>query len=94
MINLYATQIEGVSLHRIGNKSKAEPIFLSKEPFIPDDETNGFLKEYFLKPFREKEENYYRLTHEIDMEFNEVYKLVSEIFEKPKQSHEISIKSD
>ena len=92
MINLYATQIESVSLHRVGNKSKAEPLFLSKEPFIPDDETNGLLKEFFLKPFRDKEENYYRFSHEIDTEFNEVNVLVSEIFEKPELAHEISLK--
>jgi len=92
MINLYAAQIQNVSLHHIGNKSKAEPIFLSKDPFIPDDEINGLLKEFFLKPFREKEEYYYRLNHEIDMEFNEVYKLVSEMFEKPERSHELSLK--
>jgi hypothetical protein len=92
MINLYATQIESVSLHRVGNKSKAEPLFLSKEPFIPDDETNGLLKEYFLKPFRDKEENYYHFSHEIDTEFNEVNVLVSEIFEKPELAHEISLK--
>jgi len=92
MINLYATQIESVSLHRVGNKSKAEPLFLSKEPFIPDDETNGLLKEFFLKPFRDKEENYYRFSNEIDTEFNEVNVLVSEIFEKPELAHEISLK--
>ncbi len=92
MINLYATQIESVSLHRIGNKSKAEPLFLSKEPFIPDDETNGLLKEFFLKPFRDKEENYYRFSHEIDTEFNEVNVLVTEFFEKPALAHEISLK--
>ena len=91
MINLYATQIQSISLHHIGNKSKAEPIFLSKEPFILDDETNGLLKEFFLKPFREKEESYYRLTHDIDLEFNEVHKLASEIFENPERTHELSL---
>ncbi|NNL01138.1 MAG: nucleoid-associated protein, partial [Eudoraea sp.] len=91
MINLYATQIQSISLHHIGNKSKAEPIFLSKEPFNADGETNGLLKEFFLKPFREKEEYYYRLTNEVDVEFNEVYKLVSEIFEKPEKSHDLSL---
>ena len=91
MINLYATQIQSISLHHIGNKSKAEPIFLSKEPFNADGETNGLLKEFFLKPFREKEEYYYRLTNEVDVEFNEVYKLVSEMFEKPEKSHDLSL---
>jgi hypothetical protein len=57
MINLYPAQIESVSLHRVGNKSKGEKIFLSGEPQNPDDETTGLLKEYFFRPFRENEEN-------------------------------------
>lgn len=90
MINLYPCQIQCISLHRAGNKSKAEPVFLSQAPYSPDDETTGLLKEYFFKPFREKEENYYHLAHEIDLEFNEVYKLVTEIFEDPQKSHQVS----
>ncbi|WP_297792428.1 nucleoid-associated protein [uncultured Eudoraea sp.] len=91
MINLYPCQIQCISLHRVGNKSKAEPVFLSQAPYSPDDETTGLLKEYFFKPFREKEENYYQLAHEIDLEFNEVYKLVTEIFEEPEKAHQVSI---
>lgn len=92
MINLYPTQIESISLHRVGNKNKSEGIFLSAEPFALNDETTGLLKEYFFKPFREKEENYFHLTHEVDIEFNEVYKYVSEIFEDESRVHENSKK--
>ncbi|MGB6153602.1 MAG: nucleoid-associated protein, partial [Pricia sp.] len=53
MINLYSTQIETISLHRVGNKNKAEGFFLSEEPHRLNDETTGLLKEYFFKPFRE-----------------------------------------
>ncbi len=87
MINLYATQIEHISIHRVGNKNKGEGIFLSAEPFALNDETTGLLKEYFFKPFREKEENYYKLSNEVDVEFNELYKLVSEVFTDPSNSH-------
>lgn len=87
MINLYATQIESISIHRVGNKNKNEGIFLSKEPFRLNDETTGLLKEYFFKPFREKEENYYKLANEVDVEFNELYKIVTEIFEDPSKAH-------
>mgnify|MGYP003671166390 CR=1 FL=1 len=87
MINLYPTQIERISLHRIGNKNKSEGVFLSAEPFSLNDETNGLLKEYFFKPFREKEESYYKLTDEIDLEFNELHKIVSGIFEDPSSLH-------
>ena len=58
MINLYSAQIESISLHRVGNKSRNEPIFLSERPHKLNDEISALLKEYFFKPFREKEENY------------------------------------
>ncbi len=92
MINLYPTQIESISLHRVGNKNKNEGIFLSSEPLALNDESTGLLKEYFFKPFREKEENYFKLTHEVDIEFNEVYKFVSEIFNDPSRTHSNSMK--
>lgn len=92
MINLYATQIEHISIHRVGNKNKGEGIFLSAEPFALNDETTGLLKEYFFKPFREKEENYFKLSNEVDVEFNELYKLASTIFEDASNSHMASKK--
>lgn len=87
MINLYSTQIESISLHRIGNKNKGEGAFLSNQPYTLDDETTGLLKEYFFKPFREKEENYFKFSNEVDVEFNELYKIVSEIFNSPESIH-------
>lgn len=92
MLNLYPAQIESVSLHRVGNKSKNESIFLSQEPFSLNDEMSGLLKEYFFKPFREKEENYFRFDHEVDLEFNEVFKSVVTIFEDASNIHEHSKK--
>ncbi|WP_425236300.1 nucleoid-associated protein [Ulvibacterium sp.] len=80
MLNLYPTQIESVSLHSVGNKNKNESVFLSEKPLVLNDETNGLLKEYFFKPFREKEENYFKLSHEVDTEFNELFKIVTEVF--------------
>ncbi|MEO9513870.1 MAG: nucleoid-associated protein [Flavobacteriaceae bacterium] len=92
MLNLYPAQIESVSLHRVGNKNKNEPIFLSAEPFSLNDEMSGLLKEYFFKPFREKEENYFKFSNEVDVEFNEVFKIVSELFEDPSRAHSLSKK--
>ncbi len=83
MINLFNAQIDEVSLHRIGNKNRNEGIFLSESPQDLNDESRGLLKEFFLKPFREKEENYYTLGHEADLEFNEIYKAAGTIFRKP-----------
>ncbi len=92
MINLYSTQIETISLHRVGNKNKNERLFLSEEPFGLNDETTGLLKEYFFKPFREKEENYFKLSNEVDLEFNTIFKMVSGIFADPDTTHEHSKK--
>ncbi|WP_318342717.1 nucleoid-associated protein [Flagellimonas baculiformis] len=92
MLNLYPAQIESISLHRVGNKSKNEAAFLSAEPFSLNDEMAGLLKEYFFRPFREKEENYFRFAHDVDLEFNEVFKSVSELFENPSNGHQLSKK--
>ncbi|KAB7531302.1 nucleoid-associated protein [Flagellimonas olearia] len=92
MLNLYSAQIESISLHRVGNKSKNESAFLSAEPFSLNDEMAGLLKEYFFKPFREKEENYFRFFNDVDLEFNEVYKSVAELFLDHGTAHQASKK--
>ena len=48
MINLYNTQIESLSIHKVGNKNKAESLFISKAPHHLNDEITGLLKEYFF----------------------------------------------
>ncbi len=90
MLNLYPAQIESLSLHRVGNKNKNEPIFISAEPYGLNDEIAGLLKEYFFKPFREKEENYFKLSNEVDVEFNEIFKAASGIFTEPSKAHALS----
>ncbi len=92
MINLFNTQITNLSLHKIGNKFREEPIFLSDKPYKLSDEIAPLLKEFFLKPFREKEENFYQFAHDVDLEYNEMYNLVSEIFANPDKSHDVSKK--
>ena len=90
MINLYGAHITSISIHRVGNKINNEPIFLSNDSFHTDDELTPLLKEYFLKPFREKEENYFQFIHEADLEFHELHGLSSKIFETPSTIHEQS----
>jgi hypothetical protein len=65
---------------------------LSAEPFSLNDEMAGLLKEYFFKPFREKEENYFRFFNDVDLEFNEVYKSVAELFLDHGTAHQASKK--
>lgn len=90
MINLYNTQIESLSIHRVGNKSKAEGVFVSNDPYPLSDEITPLIKEFFFKSFREKEENYYRFDHETDLEFHTLFGIVQKVFENPSSTHLLS----
>ncbi len=90
MLNLYSAQIEHLSIHRVGNKSRNENYFLSSDPFTVDDELMPLLKEYFFKPFRDKEENYYQFKHEADLEFHDLYQMIRKGFNNPLELHDIS----
>jgi len=90
MINLYNTHITSLSIHRVGNLSRNESLFLSAQPYKMDDELTPLMKEFFLKPFRDKEENYYQFEHETDLEFHPLFQLVKQIFQNPEESHTIS----
>lgn len=92
MINLYNTHIDSISLHRVGNKSRNESIFLSDKAYSLSDEILPLIKEYFFKPFREKEENFYQFAHDVDLEYNDMFRFASQIFEQPHIVHEISKK--
>ena len=92
MINLFNTHIASISIHRVGNKSRNEPVFLSSAPHKLDDELTPLIKEFFLKPFREKEENYLHFSHEADLEFHELFKITSTIFDDHDTIHEQSLK--
>lgn len=87
MINLYPAQIESLSVHRVGNKSRNESVFFSSEPYRLNDELSAVLKEYFFKSFREKEENYFRFANEVDVDFNPLYPIVEAIFADPSTAH-------
>ena len=92
MINLFNTHIESLSIHRVGNKSRNEAIFLSENQYGLNDEIVPILKEYFFKSFREKEENYFQFAHEVDLENKDMFKLATEIFTNPSSVHEVSKK--
>ena len=92
MINLFNTHIENLSIHRVGNKSRNEALFLSDNPYGLNDEIMPLLKEYFFKSFREKEENYYQFAHEVDLEYNDMYNFATEVFNNPGEIHNVSKK--
>ena len=92
MINLFNAHIESLSIHRVGNKSRNEEVFLSENTVSVTDEITPLLKEFFFKPFREKEENYFQFAHEVDLEYNEMFNFASEVFSNPTEIHEVSKK--
>jgi hypothetical protein len=81
MINLFNAQIESLSIHKIGNKSRNEALILSESTCKLNDEFRPLFKEFFFKPFREKEENYYEFSHEVDLSYNEICRCSNELFD-------------
>ncbi len=92
MLNLYPAHIESLSIHRVGNKSRNEGIFLSAAPYPLNDEVTALLKEYFLSPFRSKEENYFHFGNEVDVGFNRLFNSCTKVFDGPASIHEVSKK--
>jgi hypothetical protein len=92
MINLFNTHIENLSVHRVGNKSRNEAFFLSEQPYNLNDEIVPLLKEYFFKPFRDKEENYFQFAHDVHLDYHDMYNYATEVFTNPESVHEVSKK--
>jgi hypothetical protein len=90
MINLFPATIEKMFLHKVGNQSRNEGVLLSENEYQINDELRPLLKEFFLKPFRDKEESYLKFTHEADLEFNEMFAITSTLFEKPEDICQLS----
>lgn len=70
-----------VVLHHVGNKQNGDALRHSKFPLKLDEETGELLKTYFLSKF--KSEELFQFTHSSDLELNEVYTYVTEIFNNP-----------
>ena len=92
MINLFNAHIDNLSIHRVGNKSRNEALFLSENPYGLNDEIMPLLKEFFFKPFRDKEENYFQFAHEVDLEYNDMYNFATAVFNNPDEIHTVSKK--
>lgn len=83
------SNIESLAVHKVGNKAIDEPLFLSKNLLRLDDAVKSILNAYFINPFKTNE--YYSLYHETNLDLNEVYSFVSEIFDAPESLYEQSV---
>lgn len=90
MINLFNAEIEKLSIHQVHNKARNEGVFMTENPYSLTDEIAPLLKEYFFKPFREKDEDYFRFNHDVDLDFNIMFQITTNIFQKPNSMHEES----
>ncbi len=89
MAHFTASGITGLAVHKVGNKSNSEGLFIAQNCIRPDEEITELLSAYFLSPF--KTEEYFNLFHESNLELNEIYTYASAIFEDPEQLHEQSV---
>lgn len=83
MTNVDFTQIELEHLitHYVGSKLREQEVKLSEKLSAVDASSENFLLRYLILPI--KTEEFYHFHHSVNLEMNEVYKIVSEIFDEP-----------
>ncbi|KAA9340614.1 nucleoid-associated protein [Adhaeribacter soli] len=81
-------QLESIILHKVGNKSRDEGVKLSRNELKLDGAVKELLLKYFLSPF--KQDEYFNLHHESDINLNEVYAFCAAIFDNPETFQEQS----
>ena len=89
MVSYFEASLSRFSIHKAGNKSLGEPLFLSEHSLkIEDEVLDSLLKQYFLNPF-EKVNEAYRFSHPTeDLSLNEVFHFAEMIFDEPDTFHE------
>lgn len=85
MSTLDFTQANLIQLitHHVGNKQRNEGIILSAAPTEINDDSLDYLLAYFLQTI--KVEEFYSFSHSVQLEMNEVYTTVADLFANPKK---------
>lgn len=81
MIFTEETTLEHLCINYVGNQTHQEALVTSDTEIFLEEEMKQMLKDYFLKNF--KPEIFFEFYHTSNIENNEVYTYVSEIFEQP-----------
>ena len=82
--------IQNMALHFVGNKQADDGVLCSKSLLDTNDEMRNILHEYFLQVFLAEEQ--FHFIHENELKFNEVYSIVSDIFDDPESLYINSVK--
>lgn len=90
MVNFYDIKLCQTIIHKIGNKSLDEGMQLSENVFEreEDEELNSILLNYFISQFKDSVN--YKFAHPSDIELNDIYNLVRELFQSRKDFVRIS----
>ena len=89
MIIFNEAELDGLSIHGVGNKLQEEGLLISDVPVHTDAIMSELLLKYYSQPF--KNEVYYQFHHDTDLKFNEVYSYASSVFQDPESLHFQSI---
>ncbi len=90
MLDFSNVSLQGVVLHKTGNKAREEELVLSNTELSVDSTINNLLLEFFLGHFGE--EAFYNFCCEDGLEYNEVYASAKMIFQDPENLVEESKK--
>ncbi len=80
-LNFRRAKLASLSLAKVGNPLRSEPLRTSKELCRFSDDDNAILTPSFLKPFRSLEVKSF--AHHSSLDLNEVYRYAVAIFENP-----------
>ncbi|MCO4294583.1 nucleoid-associated protein [Solitalea sp. MAHUQ-68] len=73
--------LQYLTIHKVGNPSKDEPLVFSKAPIdLSNEDISRLLLNYFIHPFANNGE-YYHLYHAVEIALNDIYVYISRIFE-------------
>lgn len=78
-LNFRRAKLSALSLAKVGNPLRSEPLRTSRELCRLSDEDNGVLTPSFLRPFKNLEAKYF--AHHASLDLNEVYRYAGKIFE-------------
>lgn len=83
MTGIDSVVLQQAIIHKVGNPTRGEELKLSANKLtLNDDIVRSLLTRYFLHSFNENDQ--YHFTHISDVNLNEVYTYVSNIFSNPK----------
>jgi len=92
MIDFSTVSLQKMAIHFVGNKSKEEGVYISKNSIsnFNEEEEESFLK-YFIEPFRKVAE-FYNFYHPTEIDLNEIKSFATALFNETAGFEEVAEK--